>query len=420
MSRRRLQAADPPPLRQAWEQATSSGARADVWRRIQAARRQTKRQRQSVSSAARQVNHETNSLLGLPRLDYIVSFLGPAAGAALRPTCAALRRQWQAQTASWLAAQVRAADSWLVTTFRQCFPQLYCSPGLRVQAAQYHTFLAIWREEVQALLVLPLQRGVPFSMLLRQKGTARTRIEMTLGQFRRSLRELPWRLLWERAWLVYCWLPSAWATLAHPMTLYGQDSGTVIPDPRLFAFPAFRPDSRFHVYHIWSRLLLSVFPLGLRPTDCRVPAFMRTGVSTLLGKIRQHGIISPDPPLRRLAERMMSVRFPEGKLRVYDTTGVAQHTLLAVSGGDVQWLELHSRRRHNDCLVAVLTQSGSECRLLPVQPHLLAPFRQLGERWSDVLAESGRRSGRCVWCGRPSAAARQTGEGPRCAVLHSE
>jgi len=355
-------------------------------------------------------------------LNQVVSYLDPLE-VCVRLVCSELNRRWQGEVAAWLSGQLHSrTGTWLADEFGRVFPQLYRTSGLRAQAEQFGTFLGIWREEVERRILVPLQRGVSLSLLwtLPSEVPRSASQEATLGQFRRCLRQLPWRLLWERVWLLYRWLPSAWRTLAHPLSLYGSESGNVIPDPRVFAFPEFRPDQRFNVYHLWSRLLLTVFPLGLRPRDWRPPEFMRNGVSILLTKIRSHGVQTLDPALRQLAVRLMHHPFQEVKF--YGREGSVKHTLLVASLDEMRMLEMHTmgRRTGRQCLVGVITLCQGQYRLLPVQAKYLDHFRLLGERWEEEVVESGRCSGRCVWCGRKSGAARRTGVGPRCAVLYGE
>ncbi len=396
--------------------------------------RQGKRQRKSTASTAADTaeayNHTFNPLLGLPCLNDIVALVQPIDSLGLGVASRELRRRWCGATVTWLERAVDEQDRWLRSVFRPWQATAYHSILVTSFATSDETF-AQWKALVTTHVLAPLRAGTPFGTLLRQRPPVRedgawtefVQQGKTLGRHGifDALKQLPWRLLWERVWLVYAWLPRVWKRLSL--------AGAV--DPRLqYVLPhrrtrSIRSDlSSVCTDHPLDRVMATVLPLCLKKSQWRAPRTLRRPLVDL--RLPPPVELAPDKPLGRLARRLAHRWYNHPMLKFHSGPDSTE-TLWSVA-----WRRtprplcgLLAELRRGPELLALLyrpPQAASGWQLLRLRPagqDGLGFFRRLGENWSEVLAESGGRTGRCVWCSKRSPAAQRTGQGATCAALAS-
>jgi hypothetical protein len=409
--------------------------------------RQAKRQRADTAAAAEDTNHTTNPLLGLPCLHEIVALVRPIDSLGLGLACRALRRRWWKATLAWLERAVAAKDGWFGTVFRAWQATAYPHTRVTSFATSDATF-AQWTELITTHILAPLRAGTPLGALLRQRPQPGLTDWMEsayrgspLGRFGifNALQRLPRRLLWERVWLAYAWLPRVWERLS----LGG------VADPRLYVMPNGAPPVyaswgvHLRVDHPLDRVLATVLPLCLPRSRWRPPPALRRTLAGL--RLPAPVDLAPAEPLGRLARRLgrrwwnhRTMKFHAGPmLRQWVGCSLPQ---VAPPRWSLVWRRIRGglllvELRRGPALQAVLCRApapasgwtllrpaagpaGSAERLLrSAGQDGLGFFRRLGEHWDEVLAEHGARTGRCVWCSKCSPAARRTGQGPYCADL---
>lgn len=329
---------------------------------------------------------------------------------------------------TWVKEQVLLPSSWLATHYhkwwqlKQALNHVTCRLGGTLQG-----HLGIWRQVVLERISHPLCRGQTAWELATGKGAGGRRTSVSLHRsgavgvdylasdleedYAEALSAMSWRSLWAKFWQLHSVFPALHSSLL-----------TERVDVRVTSLTFSHTIVGFPVLHLWDRLLFTAMPMlphyspcySLRSSNLHRPHLPASRslvdrVKRMDCVVRRYPPCKPSFSLLRLTMTML--RKPRKVLKLCsDGTPdrIVEYSAQIISRLGVPELWLHCRGR----LVAILSLSAGRATLFPMELSHLAFFERLGERWSEVMAEYGRKTRLCGWCSRAISSA--SGEGPLC------
>jgi len=366
-------------------------------------------------------------LLGCPVLEEILQYATPM------PTLTLVCRRfhqaaWQC-IGTWVEEQLFLPSSWLETqyqnwwTLQQRMNKATCRLG-----GTLPSLLHTWRQVVLERVARPLRQGTParelargrqVSVSLRRSGVVGVDYSASdlEEDYSRALSGMSWSRLLTKVWQLYRLFPAL-----HQILAVGEHA----VDVRVSSIAFTHTISGFPVRHLWDGAMLTVLPMlqyytpgytlhgnNLHRPHCPTPRHLVERLRAMADVVRRHPARPPSCSLLLLMTTMLRKPRPVLKLHSSGTPGrVPEHSVQIIHRSSVHEMWMHRYGK----LVAILVVSQGSASLLPAaEPEHLAFFERLGEHWTEVMADYGRKTQLCGWCSRKIRSA--SGEGPLCGGL---